>query len=163
MQPTQATVSENEDRKFNLPALPTEIRAVIWADLAGYEGPIRTIEVPINQTRFVNPTFAIGSPEGPYQAPDIRAVMASPEGLRQFNARFPNRISLPGSRDIYFNAARDIIYMDLRSLWSLFKLDRPVITLGLLSTYNPRPRPRGSRKVRNVATLFEDNNLEEII
>ncbi|PMD21770.1 hypothetical protein NA56DRAFT_703418 [Hyaloscypha hepaticicola] len=162
MQTIQTTVPEIEDKTFNLPALPTEIRAVIWAHLAGYEGPVRTIEVRINQTRFVNPTFTIDSPEGPYQAPDIRTVMACPEGLRQFNARFPNRIRLEGSRDIYFNAARDIIYMDLRSLWALSKLDRPVITLGLFSTHNPRPRPRGFRKIQNLATPFEDNNLQGI-
>jgi hypothetical protein len=156
------TARKNGNEAFNLQALPTEIRAVIWADLAGYEGPVRIIEVRINQTGFRNPTFTIDSPTGPYQAPDIRAVIASPEGLRQFNTRFPNRLSLPGSRDIYFNTARDIIYMDVRSLWSLFELDRSVIAPGLVSLYTPLPRPAGFRKIRNLATPFEDNNLEGI-
>ena len=161
-QTSQGTARKNGNEAFNLQALPTEIRAVIWADLAGYEGPVRTIEVRVNQTGFRNPTFTIDSPAGPYQAPDIRAVIASPEGLRQFNTRFPNRLSLPGSRDIYFNTARDVIYMDVRSLWSLFELDRSVIAPGLVSLYTPLPRPSGFRKIRNLATPFEDNNLEGI-
>jgi hypothetical protein len=89
-------------------------------------------------------------------------VIASPEGLRQVNARFPNRLSLPGSRDIYFNAARDVIYMDVRALWSLYELDRSVIAPGLVSLYTPLPRPAGFRKIRNLATPFVDNNLEGI-
>ena len=116
---TEGQNKSDNDFAFLFSKLLPELQLMVYGFAGSYEGGRRIIEVVFSQDKIYEPSFRMTSPTGPYQACDIRDVMGSAAALRQFNKRFPNRLQYPGSRDIYFNAARDTIFLDAASIWAL--------------------------------------------
>ncbi|PMD37261.1 hypothetical protein L207DRAFT_585613 [Hyaloscypha variabilis F] len=153
---TEDQDKSDNDFAFLFSKLPPELQLIVYGFAGSYEGGRRIIEVVFGQDKIDEPSFRMTSPTCPYQACDIRDVMGSAAALRQFNKRFPNRLQYPGSRDIYFNAARDTIFLDAASIWALIEWES---WPHLQTLYDPNARPLGFDLIRSLATPLVDNNI----
>ena len=144
--------------------LPKELRLIVRAFACNYElGQDRIIEARLNILWRPDPTpdaqhlyVFLDSPPGPYTAP-IRTVWQG--GYVMFANRFPNLLMLgnpsqrriPGEVGIEFNASRDIIFMDARSLF--------LLSHAHATGYNLQ----GFDRIINLATPMANNNIEGLV
>jgi hypothetical protein len=142
-----------------------EVRLMIRAFACNYElFQDRIVEARINITWRPSSSPGISgqlllhldSPPGPYQAP-IRTIWQG--GYIMYANRFPNLLLLgeptgrmvAGNVGIEFNASRDIIFMDARSLYLLNAARHWGYDLG------------GFNRIINLATPMANNNIEGLV
>ncbi|PVH71169.1 hypothetical protein DL98DRAFT_540258 [Cadophora sp. DSE1049] len=161
--------------------LPSEIRAMIWQEVAAINGPRRIVVViratdpkyvphaarrtgsqafraPGGPHAYIRWTWSCYAAAGQYGPPGFVGMLgATRESRGEYQRLNPQSIRLGNGPVIHFHAARDTVFMDAKSLFSLHMYT--IVPDQLLPAPTWMANLQGFNTIQNLQTSLRHNNI----